>query len=244
MNPLRAVGKVMRASPGFGPPFKFLGSCFSLRWNNRFVTAAHCVDGVPPEELGVETPVGGIVSRVSWVRAHETADIAVLALSGFLIGGETHPFWGVVSNWSLGEEFMAYGYPADVLGREPDQPTERLFRGYYQRFMRHRGHLGYAYLAAELSIPSPAGLSGGPLFRPQAHPMLVAMATENLQSTTYLEEVEIEDQPGHRTERRFERVIQYGVALLLSDLSEWLEGFIPPRDSSDLIKGPRTAPDL
>ncbi len=160
-----------------------------------------------------------------------------------MLGDDTHPFWGVVHTWSLGEDFMAYGYPADVLGPEPDQPTERLFRGHYQRFMRYESLLGYSYLAAEMSIPSPTGLSGGPLFRPGAHPMLVAMATENLDSTTYLETVEIEERPGQRTEKRYERVIQYGVALILSDVSEWLDTLIPPRDSADILSGPRNAPD-
>ena len=30
------------------------------------------------------------------------------------------------SNWALGEELLAFGYPADVLGSLHDRPTERL----------------------------------------------------------------------------------------------------------------------
>jgi hypothetical protein len=41
-----------------------------------------------------------------------------------------------------------------------------------------------------MSIPAPAGLSGGPLFRPGAPPMVTALVTENLQSTTFLDQIE------------------------------------------------------
>jgi hypothetical protein len=236
VNPLRAVGQVMRWRPGETPTF--LGSCFALRWNNRYVTAAHCIANVPSQELAVRNPAGGLLSSVTKVERHETADIAVISPSGLQVGGfETEPFWDVVSNWSLGEDFMAYGYPADVLGPQGDRPTERLFRGHFQRFMRYESHLGFAYLAAEMSIPAPAGLSGGPLFRPGAHSMLVAMATENLQSTTFLEEVQIEERPGYRVEKRYERVIAYGVALVLSDVSDWLDAAVPPRDPASIAEG-------
>lgn len=141
-EPLRAVGQVVRWSPGNEP--RFIGSCFALRWNNRFVTAAHCVADLPVEEVAVRNPGGGLLSSASRIDKHETADIAAISASGIQAAGyETDPFWGVATNWTLGEDFMAYGYPADVLGPQGDQPTERLFRGHFQRFMQHKSHLGF-----------------------------------------------------------------------------------------------------
>jgi hypothetical protein len=34
-----------------------------------------------------------------------------------------------VSNYALGEDFMAYGYPEDVYGPDPQRATPRLFKG-------------------------------------------------------------------------------------------------------------------
>ncbi len=35
---------------------RFLGSCFAFRHSNTFLTAAHCVEGIRPEDLIVECP--------------------------------------------------------------------------------------------------------------------------------------------------------------------------------------------
>ena len=49
------------------------------------------------------------------------------------------------------------------------------------------------------------------------------MATENLISTTYLEHVESVSKGGITFEKRYERVIEYGVAVMLSGVSDWLD---------------------
>src|SRR6266568_2867656 len=38
------------------------------------------------------------------------------------------------------------------------------FPGHVQRFFNHTSHMGYRYIAAELSIGCPVGLSGAPVF--------------------------------------------------------------------------------
>ena len=47
-------------------------------------------------------------------------------------------------------------------------PVPRLFLGYYQRFFKYPETSRNRYLAGEMSIPAPGGLSGSPLFRPYA----------------------------------------------------------------------------
>jgi hypothetical protein len=105
-------------------------------------------------------------------------------------------------------------------------PTARLFRGHFQRGLRYiRGN--YEYEAGEMSIPSPAGLSGGPLFRPHDFNYVTAVATENVQSTTYVGRIEEVTKEGV-VERHVERdVAQYGIAAVLAPLSEWLDEVAP-----------------
>jgi len=55
------------------------------------------------------------------------------------------------------------------------------------------------------------------------------MATENLQSTTVLES--FEESPGKT--HSYREMISYGVALLLSDVQDWLDEHCPPRTSYD-----------
>src|SRR5436305_455579 len=69
------------------------------------------------------------------------------------------PFWGAVATHGLGEDFVAYGYPESIFGSDARQPTPRLFKGHYQRFLHYRSFMGYHYDAGELSIGVPAGLS-------------------------------------------------------------------------------------
>jgi hypothetical protein len=228
---MRAVGQAVRWEPkkGIGP--QFIGTCFAYRRQGHFITAAHCVGDLQADQLGVITPRGGLIKSAFAVTRHPSADIAIIETPTMHVeGDEVEPFELIVSNWSLGEDFFAYGYPVDVLGPDPAKPTERLFKGHFQRFLDHKSqHLPFQYLAAELSFPSPAGLSGGPLFRPAAHTVLLGMATENLMSTTTLESVERlrrGDEPVERLSR--ERVIEYGVALMLSGVNDWIDIHIPP----------------
>lgn len=101
------------------------------------------------------------------------------------------PFWGCVGNYSLGEEFFAFGFPEDSLGPNQGHPTARLFKGHFQRFMQYKSHMGYAYFAGELSTPCPGGLSGGPLFRPDAPEMLTGLVAENIEAATLLNSREV-----------------------------------------------------
>ncbi len=218
MNPLLATGLVMRAEPRGDT---FLGSCFAIRDSGFFLTAAHCIGDLEASSVVVRsagTPERRLV--LSIVR-HPSADVAVLEIAKADEEG-VEPFVYAVNNWSLGEDFYAFGYPEDLFGENQGRPTPRLFKGHFQRFIpTYQSKLSYLYFAAELSIPAPAGLSGGPLFRAGA-PVVLGLVTENLESTTYLDSVEDVLRDGRTTRTTFQKVITYGVALMLSPLKQWL----------------------
>jgi hypothetical protein len=78
-----------------------------------------------------------------------------------------------------------------------------------------------------LSIPAPRGLSGGLIFWPDAQYVLNGVVTENIESKTAVEEHEEETKPGEKRTLRVERVISYGVAVVLHPLSDWLDPQVP-----------------
>jgi hypothetical protein len=148
---------------------------------------------------------------------------------------DVEPFWGAVGNYSLGEQFHAFGYPEDVAADVPG-PTPRLFTGHFQRFFDYHSFAGFRYPAGELSLPAPAGLSGGPLFRPGAPQMVTGLVAENFESRTTLESVEEVSGGGERTIHTTARVISYGVAVMLAPLGEWLTEHVPHFDSSEFVR--------
>jgi hypothetical protein len=162
---------------------------------------------------------------------HPHADLSVLKIDTAALGYKAYwqPFWNFVSNWSMGEEFMAYGYPVDTLDDETEpRPKPRLFRGHYQRFWFHQAGPKFSYLAGELSFTAPSGLSGGPVFRQGAPQMVTGMVTANIDSTTYSDEVEEKKQDGKTVEKTvLKRIVSYGVAVMLSEVGPWLDERIP-----------------
>lgn len=166
------------------------------------------------------------------VARHPDADLAILYVDAF--GDENKDerpqwaFWDCVSNWTLGEEFIAYGFPSE--GPAPDatnSPVPRMFVGNYQRFLRYKSPAGFTYVAGEMSIPAPGGLSGGPLFRPGAPTMLTGIATTNLESYSITDSVEEVDESGSVLRVEGRRVINYGLSLILSEVRDWLDECLP-----------------
>jgi len=98
--------------------------------------------------------------------------------------------------------------------------------------MAYTSFSGFQYAAMELNIACPRGLSGGPLFRVSEAERVMGLVTENLESTTALDEVEVVSSQGmvERTEAR--KVITYGVALRLGAVADWLDervaAHVPP----------------
>jgi hypothetical protein len=223
-NPLYAVALLLHQQGDREPAF--LGTCFAYRQPHYFLTAAHCVGTLKPGDLGIYSP---FPFAREWqpkaVEVHPEADIAVIRVAE---GGATIvPFRDHVANYGFGDDFAAFGFPESIFGPEDRQPTPRLFRGHYQSVMYYVSPFGYHYSAGELSIPAPAGLSGGPLFRPTAPMMLTGMVTENLDSTTYLEAVEEVQTERRVTKTQYQRVVQYGVGVMLARIEEWLDKHAP-----------------
>lgn len=215
--PLAPTGLVFAQQHGSE---RFRGSCFLFRTPSHAITAAHVVAGLSVESLRLRFPntLPIVTHRVVSVKSAPGPDLAVMQLAE---PSTAQPFKNVGTNFTLGESFMAYGYPYDVLGPTSGMPTARLFRGHYQRFVYFTSHMGYGYNAGELSIAAPGGLSGGPVFRP-ADISVTGLVTENLKSTTILEAVEKHSRPEHTDLREYHEIIQYGVSLLLDSCEPWL----------------------
>lgn len=201
----------------------FLGSAFAFRKRFRFLTAAHCVGNLPASALflGAAGLKNGTPVSVSRIVRHPTADIALLEIA------EDTPTrmqpLGILAKSSvvLGADIMAMGFQ-EASDERGVQVTRRLFRGSIQRFFNHQSHIGYAYEAAELSFPSPAGLSGGPVVTSHAAIHVVGLVTENFESTTFLQTLSLIQDQGSVYEEKVHKVIQCGICCTFDSLEPWI----------------------
>lgn len=227
-NPLEATGLVISVRDHRD---SYEGTCFAFRQPHVVLTAAHCI---PDEasELWVDFPVQQTRRMVVDIVQHPSVDVAIMVTSrrddddgmGYSAGA----FWNCVGNVSLGEEFMAYGFPTEGPYHEADAPTPRLFVGHYQRFLRF-DRFRTSYFAGEMSMPAPAGLSGGPVFRPGAPQMVTGLVTTNLETYSLRDLIDEVDADGVRTRVESHQVIRYGLAAMLSEVEPWLDEHIPHR---------------
>jgi hypothetical protein len=200
----------------------FLGTCFCYRSSATLLTAAHLIVGRALATLGVSPPVVGWSTGslpVEAVEIHPSADIAILRIRGTSLSG-FYAFHGYERILGLGEGVQAYGFPEDTHG-DVVRPTPRMFVGSVQRQFRYNDGRGQ-YLAAEVSFPSPQGLSGGPLCRARDQTTVVGLMAANQDALTYRGGFERLDDQGRwiPTERD---VTRYGIAVVLSDIADWLE---------------------
>lgn len=186
INLLSAVGFLVR-DPAGSP--RVLGTCFAYRQRRFLLGAAHCTRH-GHDDLWAVLPASGSrrAHRVIAVEVHPTADLAILTVPS-LDALALDPFWDVVNPMGLGELAEGFGYPEDVYPNDMLGPLPRVFRGHYQRLFVHHSSSGYKYRAGELSFPAPSGLSGGPVYRPEAPPMVSGLVAENFESTTLLHAV-------------------------------------------------------
>jgi len=231
-NALRAVGTVELLAEEEGDEPSFLGTCFALRDSQAVLTAAHCVGDIAPERLVVGFPhfvvLGGRGAQVTEVVLHPIADLALLRLR--LQEWLLEPFWEVVRLRGLGSDLYAYGFPENILNPEEREPTARLFKGYVQRALFHQSHMGYRYAGIELDFACPAGLSGGPIFSPDNPTQVFGLATENFESTTYVEAIEETSREGRTVKTEYQRILSYGVGVMLDTVEDWLNEYLPAFD--------------
>lgn len=239
LDPTRAIAAIVRAESAEGKrrlltgdhegtvdDARFLGTAFAFRDPSNFITARHCVEGIPVSDLVLSVGFARRCFEVRDVHLHESADLAVMDL-GSGAWPPAAPFMGVRRPSGLGMTVSAYGLPEEL----PGAPVPRLFRGHVQRFIDYQSLLGHGmkYLAAELSFAVPVGLSGGPcyVFGERLHDVF-AVAVENVRSATYTGETETIVHDEHRTETIRERdMVSYGIALVLWPLIGWLDEVCP-----------------
>ena len=215
----------------------FLGSSFAFQWANYFLSASHVVEGREPDQIGIVIPSRPITFAVRRIIRHPEADVCLLEAEA---GSDCDPFnWIGDPQGTVGLTFEAFGYPSDVgmWGDEDKVPKPRLFRGHIQRQMRHQSHMPYRYQAAELNIPAPRGLSGGPAYvwmntSQGEYPVILGVVAENLKSYTVARPPEVGPY-GVPLGTPVEEVVQYGVLVLLAPLFDWLMEHIPA-DSHEL----------
>ncbi len=202
------------------------GTAFALSAPDVVLTAAHCLHGFPAERVGYAHPRGGII-RATSIDTHPSADIAILRVPAD--DARLTGFWGFVGNYGLGEEFMTYGFPYDDIGGGLKRLLPRMFIGHYQRFLGYT-HGPWRYYAGEMSVPSPLGLSGAPIFRPGAEQMLTGIVTANMSSELVEDYYEETDRAGAKVVHKTARITTYGIALMLHSIADWLKPRLPNLD--------------
>jgi len=231
-DPLTAVGLVLYTNPDGNEVVG--GSCFLYRRDEVALTAAHCI---PESALNVRLlfpRLDAIPTAVLNVERHPTADLAAVYTNRSELAEPGYPryaFWNHVGNYALGEQFFAFGFPVE--GPSPDAvgqtPTPRLFIGSFQRYFQYCGLSREGYLAGEMSIPAPGGLSGGPLFRQGAQQMVTGLVTTNVESYAITDSIEEIQKDGSIYRQEARRVISYGLALMLAPVGDWLDEHVRHR---------------
>ncbi|MFN2430220.1 MAG: serine protease [Cryomorphaceae bacterium] len=210
------------------PTNQFLGSGFIFRGSRTLLTANHCVGELKAHEIIVQVLVTNNRSyRVTEIIKNPTADIAILRVDGIDEREIGFPKYKLFDDRAYGIEVMACGFPEETYLKKP-VPTARVFRGHVQRFVNYKSHLGYEYLAAELSFRCPGGLSGGPVFNPEFPGRTYGLITENIRTSTILDSIEEVEKDGKVYREHYENIIYYGIALWLPALDDWIDSIVPP----------------
>ena len=129
----------------------------------------------------------------------------------------------------------AFGYPQQW---EDDvaAPMPRLFKGHIQRFFAHQSYLKYRYLAAELSFGCPSGLSGSAITNAQHQGRLYGIVAENVRTTTEIKSLlEVQDD-GIEYRESFHDYLNYGVAVWLPDVADWLNAVVPVVPHDEILR--------
>jgi hypothetical protein len=231
-NPIENTG-IVRNSEGV-----FLGTAFIFRYPHFLLTAAHVPGTSAPKELYVELPrsrARGVHFPIRAIHRHPMADLAVLEIEP---PNERDITWAIndlFDDAGYGVEVTTFGFPQEW-SEGTCAPMPRLFKGYVQRFLEHESHLGFRYLAAELSFSCPGGLSGALVINSALHGRLYGLITENRKTTTELDSVLEVDENGNKFKESFHNIINYGVALWLPAHKDWLQTIVPRPTSEEVAR--------
>lgn len=202
------------------------GSCFAFRDRHHVLTAAHCIpDGgealvyLPGHKEGEPFPVRPVAN----VDRHPRLDVALITLPEREDETLGDHVINNVSDMFHSEEadFLAFGYPV-VTGAEGPTPVARTMKGHVQRYFMYDGSSGPDFLAAEMSIPAPAGSSGGPIVSPHDKQTLVGIIVANHDSYAVTDSVDEVDADGQRMRIESQRIVSYGIAVPGASIRHWL----------------------
>ncbi|MGW9267274.1 trypsin-like peptidase domain-containing protein [Gordonia terrae] len=223
--PRLATGAVSFLPPNGKWEFSGTGAMFMRPY--VILTAAHCVPEVAGATFAFQSPMESahayVVERV--IR-HPTKDVAALIISRDAKAPPTGVYSEVRHQLVDGGDFIAFGYPA-----EADTSVPRLFKGHYQRHFLYEPPNGQSYFAVELSIPAPAGLSGGPVSDAHRPQVLDAIVTANHDSSLVIDSYEEEERDGTISRGKITRVVSYGIAAVLVGEDSWLDSVVRSADT-------------
>lgn len=196
------------------------GTCFTYTRRNVLLTAAHCAP--PGVEIYIMLPRENRNRRIVNIYRHPTFDVAVLIAEPADCATAEIPAYQHIEDTLIdGGDFVGFGYPGE--GSTGSLPIGRLFKGHVQRYFTYEPPgRSQPYLAAEMSIPAPAGLSGGPLAYAQSQDRPFAIVTTNHDSWATIDSFEEFEKDGKISRGEIRRVVSYGIAILLHGLAQWV----------------------
>lgn len=224
--PRLATGPILFAPPDGEWEFSGTGAMYLRPY--VILTAAHCVPDVTGGRFGYKSPMESDGRVAEQVVRHPTIDLAALVLSKDVAAPPTGVYSEIGHTLVDGGDFIAFGYPA-----EENTNVPRLFKGHYQRHFEYHSPDGRKYFAAELSVPAPAGLSGGPVSNAHRPQVLDAIVTANHDSSLVIDSFEEEERDGKVWRGKITRVVSYGIAAMLvpTDVQEWVHTVVALADA-------------
>jgi hypothetical protein len=212
-----AAGLVTRARPG---GIDITGSCAAYTSTDIAVTAAHCVPE-HPDRYYVLFPGTREPREPIHIERHPTADLALLRLPPTESHAPPDQFYlPPPDSLEEGGDFYGAGFPVE--GTTDGLPVPRTFKGHFQRYFGYEAPDGRNYFAGEMSIPAPAGLSGGGLTYTRAARHLAAIVTTNHDSWVTLDRTEEVERDGVKYRDEVRRVVSYGIAAMAHPHEDWL----------------------
>jgi S1-C subfamily serine protease len=203
-DPLRAVGSVFARR---GDPTGFRGTCFAFRTAGHLLTAGHCVEGLHPEDVEIAFLGSPSLHAAAEVARHPTADLAIVRLAARREPVGVEPF-AALAPIARRQRFAGFGSVAGdfrtVATLGDGRIAGRLRRAFTDPEDGHRH--------AEMSVAARDGFSGGPLFLPAPPHAVIGLMAANRRHPLALGSA--------RTEGR-------GIALLLDELSDWIDEHAP-----------------
>lgn len=222
--PSLACGRIFMVHDG-AAQYNGTGAMFGKQ--NVVLTAGHCVPPIPGAHFLFKST---FADSPAWeavrVERHPKSDVAVMIGPADVRPNPAPIFAGFDPHPVLidGGDFIAFGYPA-----EGNASVGRLFKGHFQRYLGYESPDGRGkYFAGELSVPAPAGLSGGPVSMAHTPHVICGVVTANHDSYLLIDSFEETQIDGTVNRGSIKRVVSYGIAAMLVDpeMQSWINELV------------------